>query len=303
MLRGKALDATVIYQAGERSLHGPVPIGSHGMAVDFPPCGERLSRGAMYMAGVTDLPVHMARPIVANQAQWLSVAPHQRQATGKVQIVIQVLALVDPADLPVFRYGAEIPLLMAATPFQSAGIWNILTCLSIDCNRTIASFDRNKPVIGRWTATDCQRFSGIARQTGPPRASSHIATTPAKAQSLEAQTSFSGQTPPTIPNSIFVPLSQPVTPSVSATLLRRDPPLGPDGRNSETSRLMVRILRLRSFLRPPHVRDSRPCPAHAGPQIQPRYAPEVLGSALAERFQGSTLLYVSGASTDRTASA
>ena len=81
MIRGKTLDATIFYQARERSFCGPVPLRSFGVAVDFPPYRKRFGRGTMNVTRVADLSVHVARPVVANQAQRLSAALHQRQAT------------------------------------------------------------------------------------------------------------------------------------------------------------------------------------------------------------------------------
>ena len=118
MIRGKTLDATIFDQARERSFRCLVPIRSFRVAVDFPPCRKRLSRGTMNVAGVADLPVYVVRPVVANQAQRFPAAPRQRQAARKVLIVIQVLPLVDPVDRPVVRYSIEIPLLLPPRLFK-----------------------------------------------------------------------------------------------------------------------------------------------------------------------------------------
>ncbi len=121
MICGKTLHATVFDQACERSLHGPVPTRSFGLAVNFPPGRECLGRGAMNMTGVANLPVYVARPVVANQAQRLPATPRQRQAARKVPFVIQILPLVDPVDRPVFRHGIEIPLFVPSRFFQPTG--------------------------------------------------------------------------------------------------------------------------------------------------------------------------------------
>ena len=47
MIRGKTLDATIFYQARERSFCGPVPLRSFGVAVDFPPYRKRFGRGTI----------------------------------------------------------------------------------------------------------------------------------------------------------------------------------------------------------------------------------------------------------------
>ena len=114
MIRGKTLDAAIFDQAGERTFHGPVPVRSFGVAVDFPPCRKRLGRCKMNVTGVSDLPVYVARSVVANQAQRFPASPRQRQTAREVPLVIEVLALVDPVGLSVLGYGVEVPLLVPA---------------------------------------------------------------------------------------------------------------------------------------------------------------------------------------------
>ena len=63
MIRGKTLDAAIFDQAGERPFHGPVPIRSFGVAVDFPPCRKRLGRCEMNVTGVSDFPVYVVRSV------------------------------------------------------------------------------------------------------------------------------------------------------------------------------------------------------------------------------------------------
>ena len=72
MIRGKTLDAAIFNQAGERSFHGPVPIRFFGVAVDFPPCCKRLGRCEMNVTSVSDLPVYVARSVVANPGSAVS---------------------------------------------------------------------------------------------------------------------------------------------------------------------------------------------------------------------------------------
>lgn len=120
MIRGKTLDAAIFDQARERSFHRLVPLRSFSVAVGFPPCHKRLGCGTMNVTGVADLPMYMDRPVVANQAQRLAAAPHQRHATRKITIVIQVLPPVDPVDRPVVRYSIEIPLLLPPRLFKPA---------------------------------------------------------------------------------------------------------------------------------------------------------------------------------------
>ena len=121
MIRGKTLDAAIFDKAGERALHGPVPIRSFGVAVDFPPCRKCLGRCKVNVTAVSDLPVYVARSVVANQAQRLPASPRQRRTAREVPLVIDVLALVDPVDLSVFGYGVEVPLLVPAGLLQPAG--------------------------------------------------------------------------------------------------------------------------------------------------------------------------------------
>lgn len=121
MIRGNPLDATIVYQARERSLQGPVTIRSFGLTVDFPARRNRLRSGPMHVTGVTNFTVQVTCPVVANQIQRLSAAPHERQTTRKIQIVIHILSLVDPVDRPVLRHEVEIPLPVPTRPFQPTG--------------------------------------------------------------------------------------------------------------------------------------------------------------------------------------
>ena len=151
MLRRKTLDATILYQARERSFHGPVSIRSLGVAVDSPPCRECLGRGKMNVTGVADLTVHVARPVVANEAQRLRAAPRECQATRKVQMVIQVLPLINPVDRPVSVTALKFRGL-CRPGFSSQRAPGFLTCLEADRSWSSASFESNRSVIGHWSA-------------------------------------------------------------------------------------------------------------------------------------------------------
>ena len=147
----------------------------------------------MNMTGVADLPVYVARPVVANQAQRLPPAPRQRQAARKVQIVIQILPLVDPVDRPVFRYGIEIPLFVPSRFLQPTGT-GIPHSLR-DRSKSVERIVRQQQVSHRTTACDrCRRSSQRARRTGPPRASAPIATILLR-PSLAPHPSFTGRSP------------------------------------------------------------------------------------------------------------
>ncbi len=240
MCRCKTLDATVIYQARKRSLHGPVPTSFHGVAVDFLPCGKRFCCGEMNMTPVADPPVNMVRTVVADQTQQPPAAPHQRKAARKVRIVIQVLPLVDYVNLPTFSYGAEGPLLVSARFFQPTGTG--LPYSLGDRSESAQIIIRQKQVSHLTLTNDrYQRLSGSKRQTDPPYASIPIANA-GTGVAVGVANLILG-TNLAIPHFrlTLVPLSQTVTPSANSALLRLNLPLGSVWHNCLPSCLVVEI--------------------------------------------------------------
>ena len=263
MLRGKALDTTIFDQARERPFNGSVPICSFGIAVDFLPCHKCLSRRKMNVTSIANLPVYVAAPIVANQTQRLSPAPHQSQATRKVQIVIQVLPLVDLVDRPVFRHGVEIPLPVSARLLQPTGTWipHLLGRRAQLRERIV----RQKQVSHRTLA--CDRFHRISGQrTGLPGASRCSIATMLLRLSVESHISFLGRTPFSRSRPIFTLLLQPTTPLVSPAFFKRNLPFGTISCNNGSSRLTAPDLGLWSSAPLPNLRrEHRARPTLSGP--------------------------------------
>ena len=106
------------------------------------------------------------RPVVANQTQRLPVAPHQRQTARKIPLVIKVLALVDTLDLPVLRYGVEVPLLVCRPGFFNQRARGFLTRLGADRWSLSASSDSSRSVIRTVPEDGCRFGSGTASRTG-----------------------------------------------------------------------------------------------------------------------------------------